>query len=174
MVGHLVLVGLMGSGKSTVGRECARRLDRPFVDTDEVVEQEAGRPVREIFAVEGEPGFRDRERRAVAAVCAAAVPTVIACGGGVVLDPANRAELRAAGVVVWLRAPVAELVARVGTGAGRPLLADEPVGALARLERERDSAYGAAAHVVVDTAGLGVDPVVDRVLVEYSRAGGEQ
>ncbi|MFM7224800.1 MAG: shikimate kinase, partial [Actinomycetota bacterium] len=80
MAGHLVLVGLMGSGKSTVGRECARRLDRPFVDTDEVVEQEAGRPVREIFAVEGEPGFRDRERRAVAAVCAAAVPTVIACG----------------------------------------------------------------------------------------------
>ncbi|MFM8971165.1 MAG: shikimate kinase [Actinomycetota bacterium] len=91
-----------------------------------------------------------------------------------VLDPANRAELRAAGVVVWLRAPVAELVARVGTGAGRPLLADDPVGALLRLERERDSAYGAAAHLVVDTTGLGVDPVVDRVLVEDSRAGGER
>ena len=168
MTGHLVLVGLMGAGKTTVGQECARRLDRPFVDTDVEIERTAGHTVAEIFATEGEERFRARERDAVVEVCTRTEPLVVACGGGVILDPANREALRAAGTVVWLRAPAVELAARVGAGETRPLLADDPVGSLARLEREREPAYAAAAQVVVDTAGLAPTTVTERVLSAFA------
>lgn len=176
-VTHLVLVGLMGAGKTTVGRRCARRLERPFVDTDDLVCAAAGMPVAEIFAGPGEPHFRDLERRAVADAAASPVPLVIACGGGAVLDPENRRVLAARGVVVWLRAPVEVLAARVASGDGRPLLAGDPVAALARLDAARAAAYDAVADRSVDTAGLDVDAVADAVLREYhattSRDGGE-
>ena len=167
---HLVLIGLMGAGKTTVGRECARRLHRDFVDTDDVVTTMAGMAVDEIFRTAGEAHFRELERVAVADVCASPAPLVIACGGGVVLDGANRAALRASGVVVWLRAPVETLAARVGNGAGRPLLHGDPAGALARLERLREPAYEAAAHCVVDTDGLGVAAAARAVLGAFQGA----
>jgi shikimate kinase len=106
MGAHLVLVGLMGAGKTTVGQACAARLGRAFVDTDDLVVTLAGVPFDEIWRDGGEPRFRELERAAVADACASPDPLVIACGGGAVLDPDNRARLRAAGVVVWLRAPV--------------------------------------------------------------------
>src|SRR6516162_9402331 len=146
---HLALVGLMGAGKSTVGRECARHLARPFVDTDDVIVATAGMNIDEIFAAGGEQLFRKHERVVVADVCASPEPLVIACGGGAVLDPENRKALRASSVVVWLRAPVAELVQRCGDGATRPLLHGDPVAALARLERLRAPAYEATAHCLV-------------------------
>ena len=167
---HLVLVGLMGAGKTTVGARCAELLGRPFVDTDDVVEAAAGHSVAEIFAAEGERGFRRRERQAVADVCASPAPLVIACGGGAVLDPANRACLRASGFVVWLHAEPAVLAARVGPGEGRPLLA--PHGAAATLERLdllRAPAYEAAADVTVETADRSVDEVADAVVGELTR-----
>jgi shikimate kinase len=164
---HLVLVGLMGAGKSTVGRICAGRLGRPFVDTDDLVVTMAGMPFTEFFAEYGEPAFRQLERTAVADVCASPTPLVVACGGGTVVEPENRRRLRAAGVVVWLRAPVGVLAARVGDGQDRPLLAGDPVGALTRLEAAREAAYEATAHVRIDTGDDDVDDTVDAVLRAY-------
>jgi shikimate kinase len=167
---HLVLIGLMGAGKTTVGMECARRLGRAFVDTDDLVQQTAHMTVEAIFADGGEPRFRELERGVVADVCASPEPLVIACGGGTVLDPENRRALRAAGIVVWLRAPAAVLLGRVGDGARRPLLRDDPAGALARLERLREPAYEAAAHVSVDTSDLSVAAVAGAVLAQFAEA----
>jgi shikimate kinase len=167
---HLVLIGLMGAGKSTVGMECARRLERTFVDTDDLVQQTAHMTVEAIFADGGESRFRELEHVVVADVCASPEPLVIACGGGTVLDPENRRALRAAGIVVWLRAPAAILLARVGDSSRRPLLREDPAGVLARLERLREPAYGAAAHVWVDTSDLSVAMVAGAVLSEFEAA----
>ena len=173
---HLVLVGLMGAGKTTVGRRCAERLGRAFVDVDALVEADAGRSVAEIFATDGEAAFRARERTALAGACAAPAPQVIACGGGAMLDPVNRHEARAHGCVVWLIADAPTLAARVGAGAARaarPLLADaDPVVTLDRLADERADAYAAAAHATVDTTGRTVDAVAAAVLEELVRCTG--
>lgn len=171
---HLVLVGLMGAGKSSVGRECAARLDRPFVDVDEAVEAVAGRPVAEIFATGGEAAFRRIERATLADVCASPQPLVVACGGGAMGDPESRRRVRAAGCVVWLTADPATLAARVGQGAAqaqRPLLAggDPPVATLERLATLRAPAYAAAAHVTIDTTSRTVAEVADLVLQEWDR-----
>ncbi len=171
---HLVLVGLMGAGKTTVGARCAERLGRPFVDTDDVVAATTGRSVAEIFAGDGEAGFRAVERQAVADVSASPTPLVIACGGGAVLDPANRDALRARGCVVWLRASPAALAARVERdGVERPLLTrGGPTATLERLDGLRAPAYEAAAHTSVDTEGRTVDEVADAVLEELARCDG--
>ncbi len=171
---HLILIGLMGVGKSTVGRRCAQRLGRPFVDTDDLVEALAGMRVSEVFATRGERAFRALEAQAVADACASPVPAVIACGGGAVMDPENRRGLQRAGTVVWLQAPPEELTDRVGRGDGRPLIAD-PTGesrarshvtaTLERLALLRESAYAATADVVVDTSDRSPDEVVDDVLL---------
>jgi shikimate kinase len=167
---HLVLVGLMGAGKTTVGRRCADRLGRRFVDTDEIVEAERGTSVAEIFATEGEEAFRALERDAVAAATASADPLVIACGGGAVMDAASRELLRASGTVVWLRADPATLSARVDRQPGtRPLLVGAPAAAtLAELAAARADAYAAAAHAVVETDGRTQDEVADAVLEAVS------
>jgi shikimate kinase len=167
---HLVLIGLMGAGKTTVGIECAQRLDRAFVDTDDLVARTAHMTVPEIFAELGEDRFRQIEHDVVADVCASPAPLVVACGGGAVLDPENRRALRAAGVVVWLRAPTATLLARVGDDGGRPLLQGDPAGALERLGRLREVTYEAAAHTSVDTDDLVVEAVADAVLSAFQGA----
>ncbi len=168
---HLVLIGLMGAGKTTVGTECARRLGRAFVDTDELVCQTAQMTRGGASSPRpGEPEFRRIEREVVADVCASPEPLVIACGGGTVLDPDNRRALRAAGVVVWLRAPASTLLTRVGDGSTRPLLRDDPAGALARLERLREPAYEAAAHAGVDTEALDIAQAADAVLSIFGEA----
>ena len=171
MTRHLALVGLMGAGKSTVGVRCAELLGRPFVDTDDVVETTLGLTIPEIFAAEGEPGFREHERRAVADVCASPVPLVIACGGGAVLDPGNRGALRATSVVVWLRAGPDALAERVADEAeNRPLLKERGTAAtLALLDVLRAPAYEAAAHAIVETEGRSVDEVAAAVLEELAR-----
>jgi shikimate kinase len=166
---HLVLVGLMGAGKTTVGERCAERLARPFVDTDVVVEALSGRSVQELFAEAGEGVFRDLERDAVRDAVASPVAAVIACGGGAVLDPENRRRLRRAGTVVWLRASPAVLAERVDADdVSRPLLAAR--GAVATLERlavVRAAAYAAVADTVVDTDGRTIDEVAAAVLEVY-------
>lgn len=165
---HLVLVGMMGSGKSTVGKRCAERLQRPLVDTDEIVEALAGASVAEVFTRDGEAAFRELERQAVADACAAPEPTVIAAGGGAVLDADNRARLRAAGLVVWLQASPAQLAVRVGDARTRPLLHNGAASTLERLDSLRRPAYEAAAHEVVDTSGLAINAVVDAVLERFA------
>jgi len=165
---HLVLVGLMGAGKTTVGARCAARLGRPFVDTDDLIVTRAAMPFDELWRTFGEPRFRELEREVIADVSASPDPLVIASGGGAIVDPDNRRRLRAVGVVVWLRAPTAVLAARVGDTATRPLLAGDPEGALARLGAAREDAYSASAHAVVDTEDRPVDEVADAVLDAFA------
>jgi len=165
---HLMLIGLMGAGKTTAGARCAERLGRPFVDTDDLIVARAAMPFDEIWRTGGETQFRELEREVIADVCASPEPLVIATGGGAIVDPENRRRLRAAGVVVWLRADTAVLAARVGDGSTRPLLAGDPAGALARLGAARQDAYSVAADAEVDTDGRDVDQVADAVLDVYA------
>jgi shikimate kinase len=165
-VPQVILTGFMATGKTEVGRRLARRLGRPFVDVDGLVETAAGRAVAEIFAEDGEARFRDLERTAVAEACR--VPdAVIATGGGTLLDPENRRRLAAAGPIVCLAAAADEILRRVKDGRTRPLLSngDGSAGRLARIRdllAERAPVYALATHTV-DTTGLGVDDVVERV-----------
>lgn len=165
---HLVLVGLMGAGKTTVGAACATRLARPFVDTDDVVEANTGMTVAELFAHEGEARFRELERQAVVDACATPAPAVIACGGGAVVDADNRRRLHGAGFVVWLQAAPATLMARVKTGSERPLLDGRGAATLERLAVVRAAAYEATADALVDTDGRTVHEVVAAVLEVYA------
>jgi shikimate kinase len=162
---NIVLAGLMGSGKTTVGRLVADRLGRPLFDTDAEVEREAGRTIPEIFTEQGERGFRDLESEAVRAVSALR-GRVVAVGGGAVLRPANVTHLRSTGDIVILDAPPEVLASRVGAGGDRPLLADadDRVERLARLRSEREAAYRAAASGVIDTAGKTPEAVAEDVL----------
>ena len=162
----------MGAGKTSVGRRLALRLGRPFLDTDRVVEERTGRSVPDIFADDGEAAFRALEAEAVRSVLGSEAPAVIAFGGGAVLDPATRRLAREAALVVWLQAPVRELARRVAASArrtgpgGRPLLGSgqRPEVVLEGLACERDPAYRAAAHLIVDTTGMSAGQVATAVL----------
>lgn len=170
---HLVLVGMMGVGKSSVGRRVALRLGRQFVDTDKLVEEEAGCSVAEIFATEGEPAFRARENAAVRRALESQPWAVIAFGGGAVLEPTNRGLARECALVVWLQAPAWELARRVSAsmrrsgGTARPLLAPgrPPEQVLDEIARAREDAYRATAHVLVDTAGRSPSQAATAVVV---------
>ncbi len=165
-----MLVGLMGAGKTSVGEVCAARLDRPFVDTDDLVETAAGMTIADVFAYYGEARFRALEREAVTDACASPVPAVIACGGGAVVHADNRRHLRSAGLVVWLQATPETLADRVGRGqarAERPLLAGGPAPTLERLAHVRADAYAAVAEVHIDTTSRSVSEVADAVLEVY-------
>lgn len=166
---NLVLVGLMGVGKSTVGAACAQRLGRRFVDVDDLIEAHEAMSVAEIFERVGADGFRERERRALRDACSLTTPLVLAPGGGAVLDPDNRQILRGAGVVVWLRAPVSVLAQRVDDSGSRPLLADGALSTLTRLEAERESAYADVATCTVWSGDLSVAETVDAVLDAFER-----
>ena len=161
---HLVLVGMMGAGKTSVGKRLARRLGWRHVDADKRIERTTGRTIPDIFATEGEAGFRTVERDVLDALLRLPGRTIVSTGGGAVLSSANRALMRERGTVVWLRARPETLLARVRAGEGRPLLADDPAAALRRLADERQSAYTDAAHVIIDVDGLTADQVADAVL----------
>ena len=155
---------MMGAGKSTVGPRLAEGLGWRYVDSDAQVEATVGRTVAEIFAAEGEAGFRGLESAALRTALADPAPSVVSVAGGAVLDPANRALLREAGTVMWLKADVATLARRVGDGSGRPLLEGDPVAALARLLEVRAPLYAEVADAVVEVDGLSESEVLDRVL----------
>ena len=170
-IGHLVLVGMMGSGKSTVGQALAARLSRPFADSDALIEARTGQTVKRIFAERGEAAFRSEESEVLGEALSSATPTVIAAAGGVVLDPGNRRLLRSmppSGVVVWLRAEPVVLAQRVASsvaaGGHRPLLEDDPDGALKRLDAVRRPLYEEVADITVDVDHRAVDEVVNIVL----------
>lgn len=165
----IVLMGFMGTGKSEVGRRLAQRLGRAFVDTDQLVEERAGKRVAAIFSEQGEPAFRALERDAVAEA-AGRGGAVVAVGGGAVLDPENVRCLREAGVLVHLTARPEIILRRVGTGAGRPLLADDPRAAVQRILAERGPVYEAAADVTVDTSDRTADEVVQEIQQALGRS----
>ncbi len=154
----------MGSGKTTVGREVARRSGRRFVDSDQQIEADTGRSVREIWSSDGEPAYRRLEAAALAAAVAEPRHAVIAAAGGVVLDPANRRLLRTSGTVVWLDGDPEVLAERASTGDHRPLLDVDPVAAMRSMAEARRPWYEEVATHRVDVTQLGPDAVVDRVL----------
>ena len=161
----IVFVGSMGAGKSTIGRRLAARLGMPFVDADAEIERAAGCSIEDIFAIHGEPAFRDGERKVIARLLAGP-PHVLATGGGAFMDPGTRAAIRAAGISIWLRADLDLLMARVSRRNGRPLLAKgEPREVLRRLMDERHPTY-AEADIVVDS----VDGPHERTLQAVLRA----
>jgi len=145
----LVLVGLMGAGKTSIGRRLAARLGLPFRDADAEIELAAGCTVPELFAQWGEPSFRDGERRVIRRLLAGE-PLVLATGGGAFMDPQTRAVIRGEAVSIWLRCPLSTLVRRVSTRNSRPLLHNaNPADVLARLMHQRHPVY-AEADMVVD------------------------
>jgi shikimate kinase len=162
---HVVLVGMMGTGKTTVGRILAERLCRPFSDSDEHVASRTGRTVREISHAEGEAAYRAHETRALLDALASTEPSVIAAAGGVVLDAANRGAIRSSGArVVWLKADPALLVDRVTSSGHRPLLDDDPAGTLQGTFRDREHLYREVADSIVDVDGRDVTEVVEAVV----------
>lgn len=164
---NIVLIGLSGSGKSTVARLVAERLGWTAVDTDELIERDQGVPITTIFAERGEPAFRAIEASTVAAVTADR-QQVIATGGGAPQDPRNRERLWSHGLVVYLRTSVDALTDRlISAGSDdRPLLAGDIHTRLAKLSRERACNYERA-HIVIDTDGLAPTTVADKVVEAY-------
>ena len=154
----------MGVGKTTTGELLAERLGWRFLDSDAEIVRRTGRTVPEIFASDGEAAFRAEESAALAEAVASTDPVVVAVAGGAVLDDSNRELLRRGGLVVWLRASVPTMVARVGTGAGRPLLEDGPEVVVPTLYERRRPIYESLAEVVVDVDALSPAAVVDEVL----------
>jgi shikimate kinase len=165
----IVLMGFMGTGKSEVGRRLAQRLGRSFVDTDQLVEDRAGKRVAAIFAEEGEAAFRTLEREAVADAAGRA-SVVIAVGGGAVLDPENVRRLQEGGLLVYLTARPDVILGRVGDAKSRPLLRDDPRATVTRLLAERGPVYAAAADVTIDTSERTADQVVGEIQSALARS----
>jgi shikimate kinase len=149
--GSLYLVGMMGAGKSTVGRLLARRLKLRFLDCDQEIERRCGVKIPLIFEIEGEAGFRARETQVLAEL-AALESVVLATGGGAVLAEENRRRLAGHGTVIYLRARPEDLYQRVRHDQNRPLLATrDPLRRLRQMHAERDPLYASIADLVVDT-----------------------
>jgi shikimate kinase len=155
----IVLVGLMGSGKSTVGRRLAKRLGLPFVDSDVAIEEASGSPTAELFERYGEHDFRDGERRLVARLVEGDV-RVIATGGGAFIDPRTRQLLNDRAITIWLDAPIDVLAERTGRRNNRPLLkSGDRAVTLARLADERRSFYSEAQIHIRSSSGAHGDVV---------------
>lgn len=163
MTNSIVLVGLMGAGKSAIGRRLAARLNLPFVDADQEIENAAGCTIEEFFERHGEPAFRQGERRVIARLLDSP-PHVLATGGGAFMDPDTRAKIAEKGISVWLRADIEVLLRRVGRRNNRPLLKNgEPREVLTQLMAERYPIY-AGADVTVDSFDGPPEATVERVM----------
>ena len=173
--GNIFLVGLMGAGKTSVGRLLAKRLGKAFHDCDHEIERATGVKVAVIFEIEGEAGFRAREARMLAEL-AGRHEIVLATGGGAVLSADNRKLLVGNGVVVYLRAVVADLWQRTRHDRNRPLLKTaEPRAKLEQLFAERDPLYRSIADIIVDTGSQSLGSLTDRLellLIERQSAEG--
>lgn len=150
---HVLLIGMMGAGKTTTGLAVARLMRRPFHDSDAEILARTGLTVPEIFERHGEAAFRAEERGVLASALSSGRPSVIAVAGGAIFHPDSRQRVRQGGVVVWLRARPRTLANRVGSGAGRPLLEHDPAETMARLDSYRRPVYRSLADVVVDVDG---------------------
>jgi shikimate kinase len=169
---NIYLVGLMGAGKTSVGKVLAKRLNKTFVDADHVLVERTGVKIPVIFEVEGEAGFRAREAAILTELCARQ-EIVLATGGGAVLNPVNRNALRNSGTVVYLRAAPEELWRRTKHDKNRPLLQNgDPLGTLQRLYQERDPLYRESAHLIVDTGSQSIArlaTVLERELSQFEQ-----
>jgi shikimate kinase len=166
---NIYLVGLMGAGKTTVGRQLAKRLARPFFDSDHEIVARTGVPIPTIFEIEGEEGFRRREEQTIHELTESS-NIVMATGGGVVLSPENRRRLHDTGWVVYLNVPPAMLHERTRHDRNRPLLhVADPQAKLEELHAIRDPLYRETAHMVVEGGHLVASGIVQHLLREYNR-----
>ncbi len=167
----IIFVGLPGSGKTTIGRQLARRLDVPFVDSDHVIEHQLGCSIREFFVREGEDSFRDVEQQVLDELTQTH-EGVIATGGGAVLREANRRHLHERGQVVYLRSMPEDVFRRVRHDKARPLLqVDDPLARLRSLFEVRDPLYRDAAHFVIETGRPSVATLVNMITMQLELAG---
>jgi len=164
----IVLVGMMGAGKSSVGRRLAARLSLPFVDADNEIESAAGMTIPEIFAVHGEPTFRSGEQRVIARLLETG-PQVLATGGGAFMNAQTRDAIRARGVSVWLKADFDVLMRRIKKRGDRPMLkTDDPATTLRRLIEERYPVY-AEADLTIESRDVPHGAVVDEIVDALER-----
>ncbi|MEM6679682.1 MAG: shikimate kinase [Pseudomonadota bacterium] len=160
----VVLVGLMGAGKTSVGHRLASRLQAPFVDSDAEIETAAGMSIPDIFRLHGEPAFRDGERKVIARLIGEG-PQVLATGGGAFMDPETRALIDSSAISVWLKADLDTLVARTAGRSHRPLLATgDPRAILADLIETRYPVYAEARLAVESRAGQAHEAMVERIV----------
>ncbi|HSD50658.1 MAG TPA: shikimate kinase [Candidatus Methylomirabilis sp.] len=169
---NVILTGFMATGKTSVGKALAARLGYEFVDLDSLIEAEAGMPISRIFATQGEERFRELESRMVMQV-ARRDASIIATGGGAIVNPRNLEALQRSGVVIALTAKPEAILARVGSGEDRPMLwGGEPLERIRRLLADRAPAY-AKADLTVDTTEQSIDQVVGHILnALQARRGG--
>lgn len=166
---NLYLVGLMGAGKTTVGRHLAKKLGRRFVDSDHEIEARTGVRIPTIFEIEGEAGFRRREAETIDALTRES-NLVLATGGGAVLDPANRHRLKESGLVIYLRVLPLALYERTRHDRNRPLLqVPDPLAKLEELFAQRDPIYREVADMVIESAGGGISGLVGRIEQEIRK-----
>jgi shikimate kinase len=169
----IVMVGLMGAGKTSIGRRLAQRLGLAFIDADHEIEMAAGCTIEEIFERYGEAAFRDGERKIIQRLLERP-PHVLATGGGAFIDPETRARIKAAGISVWLKADLEVLVRRVSRRSNRPLLKrGEPREVLARLMEQRYPIY-AEADICIDSLEAPAETTVERVIEAIDRHRGSQ
>jgi shikimate kinase len=168
---NLVLIGFMGSGKSSVGRELARRWNYRFVDTDSIIRHKYDLSIPDIFAKHGEGFFREAEYEALLRLQDANL-VIIATGGGIVGQPRNLPLLRQLGIVVWLCADQATIMDRVGKSTHRPMLSQaNPEESVARLLAERAPLYSQASDIRIETSGLTHREVADRIVFGLNQLG---
>ena len=162
---NIALIGFMGTGKTVVGQALAKRLGRKFLELDSLIEQKAGKPIPEIFQQDGEIAFRELEIEATKEV-AGQQNTVIACGGGIVLNKINIDRLRAGGSVVYLTASPRAILKRVASEKGqRPLLeVDDPALTIRNLLKFRKPYYERAADVTIRTSKLDIDAIAEQII----------
>jgi len=166
----VALVGMMGAGKSSIGKRLAERLGLPFVDADATIEDAAHCTIAEIFERYGEPEFRDVERRVIARLLAEP-PCVLATGGGAFVDPTTRARIKDSAISVWIKAPVEILLSRVKRRETRPLLKDgDPRETLTRLMAEREPSY-AEADIAIESGDGPHTVAVDRIVSALQERG---
>lgn len=167
----IALVGLPGSGKSTVGRQLARRLQLPFVDSDHAIEDRLGCSIREYFEREGEARFRDVEQDVIDSLTSTHAG-VLSTGGGSVLRPLNRQNLKGRGQVIYLKSSPDELFRRLRHDLNRPLLqVADPLGRLRDLFAARDAYYRETAHFILETGRPTVSTLVNMIVMQLELAG---
>jgi shikimate kinase len=163
---NIYLVGLMGSGKTTIGRSLAKRLAVDFIDSDKEIEARTGVTIPTIFEIEGEEGFRKREAQVIADI-AALSGKIVATGGGVVLRAENRANMAASGFVVYLNVPPHTLYERTRHDRNRPLLrVADPLLKLQELLEQRDGFYREVAHLVIDSGRINAQAILQLLIRE--------
>ncbi|MDD2846379.1 MAG: shikimate kinase [Rhodoferax sp.] len=169
---QISLIGLPGCGKSTVGRQLARRLGVAFIDSDQVIEQRIGCSIRVFFDREGEDAFRDIEESVLDELTAGTAPAVLSTGGGAVLRPANRLHLHGRGKVIYLHAAPGDIFRRLRHDTTRPLLqVQDPLQRLRSLYEQRDPLYRETAHYVIETGRPSVATLVNMVVMQLELAG---